>query len=282
MASDTKNVKMGICSVFYKGKDLGYTQGGVTVAVTTNTHKTNVDQFGQTTVNETIMSRDVSVKTPLAETTLDNLVTTMPGASLVGSGGAAATGKITVSALPVDGDTLTVNGKVFTFKTAASASNEILIAGTNAAQASAIAAALAASIDPALTVAHYAASGSDVNVSYLTNSVTGNTFSLAVSVPADFTLSGATLAGGVDSTAKAIVTTGVGTSLLDLAGELRLHPIGKAANDYSEDFVIPLAATAGAMNYTYDVQKERIFDVTFTGYPDPATKQLFGIGGAPA
>ena len=169
MASDTKNVKMGVCSVFYKGVDLGYTQGGVQVTVTTQTHKTNVDQFGKTTINETIMSRDVSVKVPLAETTLDNLVATMPGATLVGT--------------------------------------------------------------------------------------------------------------GVDK--KAIVTTGVGTDLLSVAGELRLHPKGKAVDDYSEDFVIPLAATSGGMNFAYEVEKERIFDVTFTGYPDPTTEQLFGIGGAP-
>lgn len=281
MASDTKNVKMGICSVFYKGKDLGYTQGGVTVTVTTNTHKTNVDQFGQTTVNETIMSRDVSVKTPLAETTLDNLVTTMPGASLVGSGGAAATGKITVATIPAEGDTLTVGTTAFTFKAAPSGSTEILIGASTSATASSMASTLAASIDPAVSGAHYVAAGSAVNVTYGSNSAAGNALALATSVPAKLTLSGATLSGGVDSTAKAIVTTGIGTSLLDLAGELRLHPISKAVNDYSEDFVIPLAATAGAMNYTYDVQKERIFDVTFTGYPDPASKQLFAIGGAP-
>lgn len=282
MASDTKNVKMGICSIFYKGQDLGYTQGGVTVTVTTNTHKTNVDQFGQTTVNETIMSRDVSVKTPLVETTIDNLVKTMPGATLTGTGGSPATGKITVATLPTDGDTLTVNGIVFTFKAQPSASTDILIAASQAAQATAIANTLSASVDPALLVAKYVASASDVNVTYGSNTVDGNTFTLAASVPAELTLSGATLAGGASSTAKAIVTTGVGTSLLDLSGELRLHPINKADDDYSEDFVIPLAATAGSMNYTYDVQKERVFDVTFNGYPDPATKQLFNIGSVPA
>ncbi|MFP3609178.1 hypothetical protein SB778_03575 [Paraburkholderia sp. SIMBA_050] len=169
MASDTKNVKMGVCLVYYKGIDLGYTQGGVQVTVTTQTHKTNVDQFGKTTVNEQIMSRDVSVKVPLAETTLENLVATMPGATIVGTG----------------------------------------------------------------------------------------------------------------TDKKAIVTSGVGVSLLDLAGELRLHPKGRAVDDYSEDFVIPLAATSGGLSFAYEVEKERIFDTTFTGYPDPATEELFAIGGAP-
>ena len=169
MASDTKNVKMGVCLVYYKGVDLGYTQGGVQVTVTTETHKTNVDQFGKTTVNEQIMSRDVQVKVPLAETTLDNLVATMPGASIAGTG----------------------------------------------------------------------------------------------------------------ADKKAIVTSGVGISLLDLAGELRLHPKNKAVDDYSEDFVIPPAATSGGLTFAYEVEKERIFDTTFQGYPDPATEELFQIGGAP-
>jgi hypothetical protein len=169
VASDTKNVKLGVCQAFYKNEDLGYTQGGVQVTVTTETHKVNVDQFGKTTVNEIIMSRDVSVKLPLAETTLENLVTTMPGATLSGTG---------------------------------------------------------------------------------TDQV-------------------------------AIVTTGVGIDLLSQAGELRLHPINKPANDFSEDFVIPLAATSGGLTFSYDVEKERIFDVTFTGYPDPDTKTLFKLGGKP-
>jgi hypothetical protein len=160
---------MGVCLVYYKGVDLGYTQGGVQVTVTTQTHKTNVDQFGKTTVNEQIMSRDVSVKVPLAETTLDNLVATMPGAALSGTG----------------------------------------------------------------------------------------------------------------ADKKVVVATGVGLSLLDIAGELRLHPKDKAVDDYSEDFVIPLAATSGGLNFAYEVEKERIFDVTFQGYPDSATEELFAIGGAP-
>ena len=51
--SDTKNVKLGVCKVFYDNVDLGYTQGGVDVTVKTETHKVNVDQFGKTTINET-------------------------------------------------------------------------------------------------------------------------------------------------------------------------------------------------------------------------------------
>lgn len=171
MASDTKNVKLGVCTITYAGVDLGYTQGGVQVSVKTDTHKVNIDQFGKTTVNELIMSRDVSVKVPLAETTLENLVEIMPGATLV-------------------------------------------------------------------TDATTQAKSVDVNV-------------------------------------------GIGVDLLSIAKELRLHPVSKAANDYSEDFVIPLAATSGALDFSYDVEKERLYSVDFTGYPDPVTKKLFSVGTAP-
>lgn len=170
MASDTKNVKLGVCKVFFDSVDLGYTQGGVEVTVKTDTHKVTVDQFGKTSINEYIMGREVSVKVPLAETTLDNLVAIMPGATLT--------------------------------------------SGT-----------------------------------------------------------------GADSAKKAVVvTTAVGTDLLSLAKELRLHPKHLADSNKSEDFVIPLAATSGALKFAYKLENERIFDCDFSGYPDAATGELFVLG----
>lgn len=167
MASDTKNVKLGVCTVFYNDVDLGYTKGGVEVEVGTETHKVTVDQFGMTEINEYIMKRTVAVKIPLAETTLENLVATMPGSTLV-----------------VD------------------------------------------SVDP--------------------------------------------LKRRVD------VGTGIGTNLLDIAQELRLRPVGNLTA--AEDFVIPLAATPGALSYAYKFDDERVFNASFTGYPDPATGVLFKVG----
>lgn len=83
--SDTRNIKLGTCKVMFDGNDLGFTIGGVELTVTTNTHETKVDQFGDTVVNDRIMGRNIMVKVPLAETTLENLVTIMPGAELVGT-----------------------------------------------------------------------------------------------------------------------------------------------------------------------------------------------------
>ncbi len=89
MASSTENVKLGVCTVTFGGEDLGYTKGGVEVEVTTTTHKVMVDQFGDTEIDENIMGRTVKATVPLAETTLENLVAIMPGATLVDSGATA-------------------------------------------------------------------------------------------------------------------------------------------------------------------------------------------------
>lgn len=169
MASSTENVKLGVCSVKYDNVDLGYTKGGVEVDVSTDTYPVTIDQFGESVINEYIMKRNVKVTLPLAETTLDNLVKIMPGATLV-----------------VD------------------------------------------DLDP--------------------------------------------------TKRRVDVTNGVGTNLLSIAKELVLHPIDLPANDLSEDFIVPLAATAGALKFAYKHNEERIFNTEFTGYPDSTTKVLFKVG----
>lgn len=169
MASDTQNVKIGVCQVFYDGVDLGYTKGGVEVTVETETYEVTVDQFGASPINEYIQKRTVSAVVPLAETTLENMVSIMPGAALVTD-----------------------------------------------------------SIDP--------------------------------------------------TKKKVTVPNGIGTDLLKIAKKLVLHPQGLDSNDKSEDFTIPLAATAGALSFAYKYDEERVFNVTFNGYPDPATKELFVFG----
>lgn len=290
MASNTKNVKLGVCQLFFAGVDLGYTKGGVEVTVSTETHEVNIDQFGKTAINQLIMGRDCKVKAPLAETTLENMVAIMPGATLTATGGAVATGTLTVATNPTANDTVVVNGVTFTFKSAPASGYEVAI-GANAAESAAnLAAALTASKDAKIAVATYSVAGAIVTVKYGSaliygtdgmKGVEGNSFTIATGTAgAKVTVSGATLTGGTEPTAKIVdVTTGVGMDLLSIAKELRLHPINKADSDLSEDFIIPLAATAGALSYAYKVDDERVFSTEFTGYPDPVTKRLFLVGG---
>lgn len=82
----TENVKIGVCSIKFDNVDLGLTKGGVEFNVTTETHEVLVDQFGNTPISEYINGRKVTVSVPLAETTLENLVKIMPGATLVTDG----------------------------------------------------------------------------------------------------------------------------------------------------------------------------------------------------
>lgn len=168
MASNTKNVKLGVCNIFFDGEDLGYTKGGVEFSVTTETHKVEIDQFGKTAINEYIMGRACTVKAPLAETTLQNIAKLMP----------------TLAGLGVEG---TVDQRV-----------------------------------------------------------------------------------GIDS--------GVGVDLLATAKMLTLHPLNKKLWDYSDEIIVPLANTPGAMQFAYQLDNERIFNTDFTGYPDPQTGMLFFAG----
>lgn len=288
MASSTKNVKLGVCNLYYGGVDLGLTKGGVDVEVKTDTHKSQVDQMGKTTINEYIMGRDVTVKAPLAETTIENLAMIMPGAKIATVGGSVATGTITVATNPAAGDTIIVNGDTVTFKVAAATTEEVTLGATAAATAAALATALNASTSKGIAQATYTANGTIITVNYGAAAVygadgskttDGNSFTLgAGTAGVKVTLSGATLSGGQEPTSKSIdVSLGVGIDLLSIARELRLHPVAKAASDKSEDFVIPLAGTAGALKFAYKLEDERVYDTEFNGYPD-ANSKLFYIG----
>ncbi len=73
------------------------------------------------------------------------------------------------------------------------------------------------------------------------------------------------------------VVTGVGTDLLTVSKVLRLHPTALPETDTSEDFIVPLAATTGALTYAYKLDEERVFNVEFKAYADGSGK-LFYLG----
>lgn len=282
MASDTKNVKLGVCLVTYDGVDLGYTKGGVEVEVKTETKKVMVDQFGNSEINEYILGRTCMVKIPLAETTLENLARFMPGATLTATGGAKASGTITfATSAPSNGDKVTINGLDFTFKTGAVTSpHDISLTGISSINqaAAALAYAIKNSVDSRVSVLSASVSGAIVTVTFADIGVAGNAVTLA-KTGTNITISGATLSGGTAATRmKAVVTNAIGTSLLDGAKKLILHPVAAASTDRSMDFTVPLAATPGELNYAFKLDEERIFMANFTGYPDPVTKTLFIVG----
>lgn len=278
--SSTRNVKLGVCRVYFDGADLGITQGGVEVSVSTETHRVEVDQFGKTAINEIIMGRTVSAKAPLAETTIRNMVAIMPGATLV-SDGAVASGTVTFAAIPTAATTVTIGGQAFTFQVGTATTlfqTKILAtkALTLAAFCETVNRALLQSVYGYLTASLDAATQSVVTIKAGDPGTGANAVTLAAA--SGGVASGATLIGGVAETkARVEVATGIGSDLLAMARVLRLHPTAKADSDFSDDFVIYLAATSGALTFAYKLDQERIYNAEFMAYPD-ATGKLYSVG----
>lgn len=279
MASSTKNIRLGVCRAYYGGVDLGLTKGGVEVSVKSDTHKTEVDQFGKSVVKEQVIGRNVTAKVPMAETTLQNVASLMPGAALV-TDGVKSSGTLTFGAITVT-TTATIGGQAYTFYTTGTPANiyavkigataqetiDNFVAAVNRSGLQKVLGGVVAVQTATLVVTIRA-----VDVGTATNAVT------LVSA-SGITASAATLVGGTAATYTRLeATNGIGFDMLNAAQELRLHPIALADTDLSEDFIIYKAATTGDLSFAYKLDSERIMNADFTGYPDPITGKLFAIG----
>lgn len=116
-------------------------------------------------------------------------------------GNATATGDITFStAVPVDGNSVTINGVELTFVAAAANQNEVSIGGTIAATAT----NLANAINAHSTLSNVVIADDNAAVTELTavaSGESGNAITLAkdAATPANITVSGATLTGGTNT-----------------------------------------------------------------------------------
>jgi len=281
MASSTKNVKLGVCKLYLDGDDLGLTQGGVEVQVSTETHKVEVDQFGKSSINELVMGRTLVVKAPLAETTLKNMIKTMPGSTLV-TDGVAASSSVTIASNPSAASSVTIGGTAFAFQaTKPTAIGQVKIGANLGESIANLVAAINLAVlrqDIGGIKAAAKPDGTGISLTVGDFGTAGNAVTIAAS-GAPITVPGATFTGGVAETrARVEVGSGVGVDLLTIAKPLRLHPVGKADTDFSDDFLVYQAATPGALTFAYKLDAERIFNVEFTGYPDPVTGKLFAAG----
>jgi hypothetical protein len=112
-------------------------------------------------------------------------------------GSRKAAGSVTYVSNLSANDTITINGVVFTAKAAGATGNQFNIGVDLSATLDAIVTKLNASVDPAVSVATYAKSGTTIlTATYDVAGTAGNAFSLAASVG---TVSGAKLAGGSDA-----------------------------------------------------------------------------------
>lgn len=127
----------------------------------------------------------------------------------------AASGFITFAVNPSDGDTITLNGVAWTFKTIAVGATQTTIQPTLAGTMSQLADDLNASVNASLIVATYTGSTNAIAILYDTTGAGGNAYTLAASAG---TRSGATLTGGT--------TTGIATVTVTTPGVFTAIPAG--------------------------------------------------------
>lgn len=76
---------------------------------------------------------------------------------------------------------------------------------------------------------------------------------------------------------KLSVKSQAGSDLLATAKKLIIKPTDAAAN--ANDWItVPLAGALADPEYTYDADNERIVNITFIGYPDITTGELYILG----
>lgn len=132
--------------------------------------------------------------------------------SLTSSTGTAyGSGSVIVAAVPTDGDTLTIGGTVITFKAQPTPytlppAGVVYIGATTALTAQALLSYLQNSTDANLVKFTYSLSGSTITTTAAAIGTGGNALTLATSNGTSFTVSGATLSGGVANTGNATLS----------------------------------------------------------------------------
>lgn len=82
--ADATKIQLGVCSVTYKGVDLGHTIGGVTVTYAPEYYESKVDKYGSSVVEKFLVGERMSAKASLAEFTLANLQQAIAQSTLQG------------------------------------------------------------------------------------------------------------------------------------------------------------------------------------------------------
>lgn len=153
--------------------------------------------------------------------------------------GVEASGTVTFTGNPSDGDTITINGVAITFVAATPSGNEVLIGASAALTATNLWAFLFNSTNASIKEASYTISGTVVTVTFKTVGAAGNDFTLAKSSSA-IALSAATLAGGVNASSVGYATSPA--SGQDVSSLLALTAADALALVPGYDAETPLAA----------------------------------------
>ncbi len=124
--------------------------------------------------------------------------------------GSKASGTYTFTANPTNGQTIILNGVMWTFTTGTPSTAQTKIHTTVNQTLTALVADLTASVNASLTVASYAVAGLVLTITYKTIGTGGNAYTLAAGTYAG-AISAGTLTGGATSTATATLTVGSAT-----------------------------------------------------------------------
>ena len=172
--------------------------------------------------------------------------------------GVAASGSVTVTTNPAAGETVIINGVTFTFIAGASTATDVHIGATEADTADNLAAVLEASASGSIIVATYTAAAGIVSITYDTQGVAGNAYTLDDGTAGvKLTLSGATLSGGVDGIERSLEFNYQDGDLLPIEASfddypppaathaIRLNTVMNLAGCYSDSVTDPTTTNPG-------------------------------------
>jgi len=89
--SNINNVRVGACNVTFNNVNLGLSKGGCTFSYAPEYHEVNVDQYGNSPAEMFLVGEKITVKVPLAESTIANMKVAMPMGTFGGAGNARMT-----------------------------------------------------------------------------------------------------------------------------------------------------------------------------------------------
>lgn len=187
-----------------------------------------------------------------------------PGDSIAFNSAGFAAGAINFSTNPSNGDTITLNGIVWTFVLSGSGTNQTLIQGTLALTLSQLASDLSASVNMSLTVAAYRSTNTALVINYSIAGTVGNSYTLAASnaTPSGPTLTGGSGSAGTAPSATLIVgpTSGTYPSVVAYFQERRIY--GASPNNPDTYW---LSQPGAYLNY--DTRNPSISSDSITGSP---------------
>jgi hypothetical protein len=91
--ANADNIKIGACQVFFKGRDLGHTKGGVTINYAPENVMISADQWGETPIDYSGNGELWTITVRLTESAVQNIKDAMPHGTLEASDARLALGR---------------------------------------------------------------------------------------------------------------------------------------------------------------------------------------------